>query len=90
MQPEAHKVFLPLTCKSTKFQLLNPAKDRVEFPQLKHTAHQTQCRGRAGCEAKLRGTNPLRHAALHNKLSCHADQQLLRTAASASGLDASQ
>lgn len=67
LQPEAWKAFLPLTCKSVKFELASRAKGRAELAQLKPSAGQ---RGTEELAARpLGGTKPLWHE-LHKLLSC--------------------
>lgn len=88
LQSETSKISLSVIHKSMKFLILNPAKDRAEL-LINHAANQNQRRERASPAASA-PAQPLWHAALHNKLSFHTDQQLLCTAASASGLDARQ
>lgn len=64
-------------------------RQRAECPQISHTANRTQYRdGSSLWPAVL--TKPSWRGALHKELSLRTEQQLLRMAAHASSLDASQ
>lgn len=49
-----------MTCTSMKFLLLNPAKERAEFPQISRAAHQPRRRGGSSVRVPPHRQSPLR------------------------------